>query len=54
LGPIARSGTTRSFNYTDQANPYSDENVFFMHNPAIAQLYIAEIDRIYDQLAEDF
>ena len=50
-GSAAISG---SFNYTDQANRYNDENVFFMHNPDIAKLYIDEIERIYDNLAEDF
>lgn len=43
-----------SFNYTDQANRYNDENVFFIHNPAIAQYFIDEIDRIYNNLAESF
>ena len=50
-GKTAISG---SFNYTDKANRYYDENVFFMHNKDIAQLYIAEIERIYDNLAEGF
>ena len=45
---------TGSFNYTDQANRFNDENVFFIHSPEIAAYYIAEINRIYDTLAEDF
>ena len=45
---------TGSFNYTEQANRYNDENVFFIHNPEIAEHFIAEIDRIYEDLATDF
>lgn len=48
---VAISG---SLNYTDQANRYNDENVFFMHSEAIAQHFITEIERIYDNYAEDF
>jgi phosphatidylserine/phosphatidylglycerophosphate/cardiolipin synthase-like enzyme len=43
-----------SFNYTDPANRYNDENVFFIHNSDIAEYYIEEIDRIFNDLAEDF
>lgn len=42
-----------SFNYTDDANRYNDENVFFMHNEDIARHYATEIERIYNQLAQD-
>jgi phosphatidylserine/phosphatidylglycerophosphate/cardiolipin synthase-like enzyme len=45
---------TGSFNYTDDANRFNDENVFFIHNADIAEYFIAEIERIYDHLAEDF
>ena len=45
---------TGSFNYTDQANRFNDENLFFIHNPDIAEYYIQEIERIFDSLAEDF
>ena len=52
---LERSVTiTGSFNYTDQANRFNDENVFFIHNPEIAEYFIAEIERIYADLAEDF
>lgn len=43
-----------SFNYTDNANRFNDENVFFINNPEIAEYYIDEIDRIFNNLAEDF
>lgn len=45
---------TGSFNYTDKANRFNDENVFFIHSPEIAEYFISEIDRIYVDLAEDF
>jgi phosphatidylserine/phosphatidylglycerophosphate/cardiolipin synthase-like enzyme len=52
---LERSVTiTGSFNYTDQANRFNDENVFFIHSPEIAEYFIAEIERIYADLAEDF
>jgi phosphatidylserine/phosphatidylglycerophosphate/cardiolipin synthase-like enzyme len=52
---LERSVTiTGSFNYTDRANRFNDENVFFIHSPEIAEYFIAEIERIYADLAEDF
>jgi phosphatidylserine/phosphatidylglycerophosphate/cardiolipin synthase-like enzyme len=52
---LERSVTiTGSFNYTDQANRFNDENVFFIHSSEIAEYFIAEIERIYAELAEDF
>jgi len=50
-GKVAISG---SFNYTDKANRFNDENVFFIHNQDVAECFINEIDRIYENLAEDF
>jgi len=45
---------TGSFNYTGKANQFNDESVFFIHNPDIAEFFIAEIERIYDNLADEF
>ena len=45
---------TGSFNYTGKANQFNDERVFFIHNPDIAEFFIAEIERIYDNLADEF
>jgi phosphatidylserine/phosphatidylglycerophosphate/cardiolipin synthase-like enzyme len=45
---------TGSFNYTDDANRFNDENVFFIHSADIAEYFIGEIERIYNGLAEDF
>jgi phosphatidylserine/phosphatidylglycerophosphate/cardiolipin synthase-like enzyme len=49
-----RVTVTGSFNYTDDANRFNDENVFFIHNADIAEYFIAEIERIFHHLAEDF
>ena len=45
---------TGSFNYTDKANRFNDESVFFIHNPEIAEFFIGEIERIFDDLADEF
>ena len=45
---------TCSFNYTDKANRFNDESVFFIHNPDIAEFFISEIERIFDNLADEF
>ena len=45
---------TGSFNYTGKANRFNDENVFFIHNADIAEHFIKEIERIYDDLADEF
>jgi phosphatidylserine/phosphatidylglycerophosphate/cardiolipin synthase-like enzyme len=50
-GKVAISG---SFNYTDKANRFNDENVFFIHNEKVAEYFIDEIERIYDNLADNF
>lgn len=43
-----------SFNYTGPANRYNDENLFIIRNPAIAAFFRAEVDRVFNNLAQDF
>jgi phosphatidylserine/phosphatidylglycerophosphate/cardiolipin synthase-like enzyme len=38
-----------SYNFTDAANKTNDENLLIIDDPALAQRYIAEFDRIYKQ-----
>jgi phosphatidylserine/phosphatidylglycerophosphate/cardiolipin synthase-like enzyme len=48
---VAISG---SFNYTGPANQYNDENLFIVRNPAVAQHFRVEVERVFGQLATDF
>jgi hypothetical protein len=42
------------FNYTGPANQYNDENLFIIRDAAVAQHFLAEVDRVFGQLAADF
>ena len=38
-----------SYNFSASAERTNDENVMVIHDPAVAQAYLAEFDRVYDQ-----
>jgi phosphatidylserine/phosphatidylglycerophosphate/cardiolipin synthase-like enzyme len=43
---------TGSFNYTYSAENYNDENMLVIYNPQIAELYLAEFERIFNQASK--
>jgi phosphatidylserine/phosphatidylglycerophosphate/cardiolipin synthase-like enzyme len=43
-----RSVLFGSFNFTNSANDQNDENIVIMHDPAFAQAFIAEFERVWD------
>ena len=43
---------TGSFNYTYSAENYNDENLLVIYNPQIAELYLAEFERIFNQASK--
>ena len=44
-----RTVITGSYNFTDSANKSNDENLLIIDDPGLAQQYLAEFNRIYDQ-----
>lgn len=38
-----------SFNFTDNADQSNDENMLVIHNPELAQQFLAEFNRVYEQ-----
>jgi phosphatidylserine/phosphatidylglycerophosphate/cardiolipin synthase-like enzyme len=40
---------TGSFNYTYSAEKYNDENLLVIYNPQVAELYLAEFERLFNQ-----
>ena len=43
---------TGSFNYTYSAEKYNDENLLVLYNPQIAEQYLAEFERIFNQTSQ--
>ena len=43
---------TGSYNFTSSAANYNDENVLILHSPAVAEQYLEEFDRVYQQALE--
>jgi phosphatidylserine/phosphatidylglycerophosphate/cardiolipin synthase-like enzyme len=43
---------TGSFNYTYSAEKYNDENLLVIYHPQIAELYLAEFERIFNQASK--